>query len=586
MKQEESSIIMERNASATMRDGTILMADIYRPEKDGKFPVLLERIPYSKGFMPFASLSLDPLAAAHAGYVVIIQDVRGRFESEGDTFYIYKNEFEDGYDSVEWAASLPYSDGNVGMFGVSYMGMTQWQAAVEQPPHLKAIFPVTWGTDAYMYRGGALELGLIGAWTLGSIGPNAVLRAKNNQPDMLQDFLSLINTTDNIEENAYKSLPLKDAPWLKLGNGFAPFYRELIERVEYDEFHQNISVRTKPDKVKVPAFCIAGWYDLLLEQNLDHFQRIRKEGANEIVRKQSRLMIGPWAHASFAGAVGELNFGTAASGLLLELKRDLTTLQLQWFDYWLKGIDNGITEEAPVKIFVMGDNKWRDEQEWPLARTQYTSYYFRSEGKANTRFGNGWLSTEPPGDESPDHFVFDPHNPVPTHGGNTLMPSHYIRGPLDQSLLEEREDVLVYTSEQLEKDVEVTGYVKVTLFAASSAPDTDFTVKLVDVHPNGKAFNITDGIIRARYRDGVSSPSLIEPNKVYEYTIDLLPTSSVFKVGHKIRVEISSSNFPRFDRNPNTGELSKDSSELKQAKQTILHNEQYPSQIILPIIPR
>ena len=504
---------MERNVPATMRDGTVLRADVYRPAKDGKFPVLLERIPYSKAFLPFATLSLDPLTAAHAGYVVIVQDVRGRFESEGDPFYIYKNEYEDGYDSVEWAASLPYSDGNVGMFGVSYMGMTQFQAAIMQPPHLKAIFPVTWGTDAYMHRGGAFELGLIGAWTLGSIGPDAVLKAKKGQPDLLQDFLGLIHTADHIEETVYKYLPLKDAPWQQLGNGFAPFYRDILEHDSYDDFHRDISARVKPDKVKVPAFCIAGWYDLLLGPNLDHFQRIQSDGGSETAREKTRLMIGPWAHASFSSAVGELNFGTAASGLLLELKRDLTTLQLQWFDYWLKGIENGITEEAPVKIFVMGENKWRDEQEWPLARTQYTPYYLHSEGKANTRFGNGWLSAEPPVDETPDHFVFDPHHPVPTHGGAMLLPMHYIRGPVDQSLLEQREDVLVYTSEQLEKDIEVTGPVSVKLYAVSSAPDTDFTAKLVDVHPDGRAFNIADGIIRARYRKGDTTPSLIQAGR-------------------------------------------------------------------------
>ena len=573
-----SKIIHEKNVPAVMKDGTTLYADVFRPEGEGKYPVLLQRTPYNKAFLPLTTIVLDPITAAHAGYVVIIQDVRGRFESGGEPFYIYKNEYQDGYDSVEWAASLPYSNGNVGMYGLSYKGMTQFQAAAMQPPHLKAIFPITWGTDVFMYRGGALELGLLISWSLATIGPNAVVRAKKGKEDFGREFMKLVYSIDHIEEDAFNQLPIQDSHWLKLGDGFASFVYDILEHELRDEYHQEIGVKEKSERINVPVFGMAGWYDLLLGQDLDHYETWKH-------KKNTKLMIGPWAHAGFAPQVGELNFGLSASSLLLELKTDLTSLQLKWFDYWLKGVKNGVMDEAPVKIFVMGENKWRDEQEWPLRRTVYTPFYFHSNGRANTKEGDGSLSLKLPQEESFDSYVYDPANPVPSLGGNHLLPANYPRGPIDQQHLEAREDILVYTSEALAEDLEVTGPVKVILYASSSAVDTDFTAKLVDVHPNGKAINIADGIIRAKYREKNQPASLITPNEVYRYEIDLLATSNVFKKGHMLRVEITSSNFPRFDRNTNTGESGKDSKELISAFQRIYHNEKYPSHILLPVIP-
>ncbi|MDN3016087.1 CocE/NonD family hydrolase [Paenibacillus sp. BSR1-1] len=574
-----SKIIHEKNVPAVMRDGTTLYADVFRPEGEGKYPVLLQRTPYNRTFLPLTTMVLDPIAAAHQGYVVIIQDVRGRFDSEGDPFYIYKNEYNDGYDSVEWAASLPYSDGNVGMYGLSYKGMTQFQAAVMQPPHLKAIFPITWGTDVFMYRGGALELGLIISWTLATIGPNAVIKAKQGKEDFIKEFMTLVHSIDHIDEAGFNQLPIQDSEWLKLGDGFASFFHDILEHDTKDEYHLEISVQEKSEKLNVPVFGIAGWYDLLLGQDLEHFEKLKH-------KKNTKLMIGPWAHAGFSPTVGDLNFGLSASSLMLDYKIDLTSLQIKWFDRWLKGMENGIEEEAPVKIFVMGENKWRNEQEWPLQRTVYTPFYFNSNGKANTKAGDGALTLKRPQEESFDRYIYDPENPVPTLGGNHLMPMNYPRGPIDQQFLETREDVLVYTSEVLEEDLEVTGPVKVILYASSSAVDTDFTAKLVDVHPNGKAYNIVDGIIRAKNRDKNQPPSLLTPNEVYLYEIDLLATSNLFKKGHQLRVEISSSNFPRFDRNTNTGESGKNSKELKSAEQRVFHSERYPSHILLPVIPR
>ncbi|GAB6272990.1 hypothetical protein KN63_02680 [Smithella sp. F21] len=586
MSQKTPDVIIEYNVPARMRDGAVLRCDIYRPSTEGKFPILLQRTPYSKAYMPFVLQTMDPIKAARAGYVVIVQDVRGRWESDGVKFSPYRDEFDDGYDTVEWAASLSYSTGNVGMFGYSYYATTQWQAAVMQPPHLKAIFPFASAMDFYCYRGGALEFSVIIGWALLLHGPNGIAKAKLGSPDLIPELMSLFYSIDHIED-VFRTLPIKDIPAMKLGNGFAPYFYDTLDHPLYDDYHEKQSVLDKHGKIKVPALIFTGWYDFLLSSDLRHFTSIRDEAATPEARENTRLVIGPWTHLGIIDSVGQLNFGLSSSTLLLELKNDLMSVHMQWFDYWLKGVKNNINNEPPVKIFIMGDNVWRGENEWPLARTQYTPLYIHSSGKANALSGDGKLSFEPPADEPADHFVFDPYNPVRTLGGNHILPMYYPRGPADQTVIEQRFDVLVYTSDILSQDIEVTGPVAVKLFAASSAPDTDFTAKLVDVYPDGRAFNIADGIIRARYRKGQeSAPSLIEPSAIIEYDIDLWATSIVFKKGHKIRLEISSSNFPRYDRNPNTGELAHEAKTLKTAFQTVFHNTKYLTHILLPVIPR
>jgi putative CocE/NonD family hydrolase len=586
MNQIADDVSIEFNVPATMRDGTVLRADIYRPASGNKYPILVQRTPYNKSYMPFVFLTMDPIKAARAGYVVIIQDVRNRWESEGDKFYPYRDEFNDGFDTVEWAASLPYSNGNVGMFGYSYYATTPWFAAVMQPPHLKAIFPFASAMDFYCYRGGALELSIIITWALLLHGPNGIMKAKMGSPDLIPELMSLFSSIDHMED-VFRTLPFKDIPVMKLGNGFAPYFYETLDHPLYDDYHKKQTVVDKHDRIKAPALIFTGWYDVLLPKDLLHFTSMRNEAATPEARENTRIVIGPWTHLGITDSVGQLNFGLSASTLQLELKSDLTTIHLQWFDNWLKGVKNSINDEPSVKIFVMGDNVWRGENEWPLARTKYTPLYIHSSGKANSLFGDGKLSFEPPDDEPEDHFVFDPNHPVNTLGGNHILPLYYPRGPADQTIIEQRFDVLVYTSDILDQDIEVTGPVSVKLFAASSAQDTDFTAKLVDVNPDGRAFNIADGIIRARYRKGrEAEPSLIKPNSIVEYNIDLLATSIVFKKGHRIRLEISSSNFPRWDRNPNTGELAHEAKTLTTAFQTIFHNRRYHTHILLPLIPR
>lgn len=585
--ESKTDVIIEYNVPARMRDGVVLMADIYRPHAEGKFPVLLQRTPYSKTFVPFVFLTMDPIKAARAGYVVVVQDVRGRWESQGDNFYPYRADVLDGYDAVEWAASLPYSSGSVGLFGYSYYAATQWLAASARPPHLKAFFPFAAGMeDFYCYRGGALELSLAVGWVLLFQGPNGILRAKIGSPELIPEIMSLFNSIDRIEE-VFRTLPLRDIPAMKLGNNFAPNFYDALDYGPGDEYCKERSPVAKHDRIEVPSLIFTGWYDIMLNTDLTHFKCMRTQAETKEARENTRLVIGPWTHLVLLDSVGQLNFGLSASALMLERKTDLMSVHLQWFDYWLKGVKNNINEEPPVKLFVMGDNAWRGENEWPLARTQYTPLYIHSSGKANSLYGDGKLSFNPPDIEPVDHFVYDPFEPVPTLGGNHILPAYYLRGPADQRIIEERLDVLVYTSEVIREEIEVTGPVVVKLYAASSAPDTDFTAKLVNVYPDGRAFNVVDGIIRARYRKGRKiKPSLIEPNAIIEYEIDLWATSIVFKKGHKIRLEISSSNFPRWDRNPNTGEIAHEAKNLTTAFQTIYHNAQFPTHVLLPIIPR
>jgi putative CocE/NonD family hydrolase len=585
MNQDNNSIIVDYNVPATMRDGVELRADVYRPAREGKYPVLLQRTPYNKAFLPWVMFTMDVIRAARAGYVVVVQDVRGRFASQGDTFSPYVNEFMDGYDSVEWASTLPYCDGNVGMFGYSYYGLTQWQAAAMQPLHLKAFFPFASAMDFFNRRGGALELSVVIGWILLLGAPNALRRAKSGKPDFLPEYLSLVNQIDHMED-AFRALPLTDLSVMKLGDGkVAPYFHDILKHDTYDDYHKQRSMIDKHARVQAPAFIHTGWYDLLLGSDLEHFTRIKEEAKSTLARENTRLVVGPWTHLGILDSVGQLHYGLASSTLALELKGDLTSLHLKWFDFWLKGIKNDIDKEPPVKIFVMGDNIWRCENEWPLSRAQYTPFYFHSGGRANSLRGDGRLSPDNPNEEPVDQYVYDPRNPVPTRGGNHILPLHYNRGPMNQIEVEERFDVLVYSTNVLSKDIEVTGPVVVKLYASTSAPDTDFTAKLVDVHPDGSAFNIADGIIRARYRKGNNVPSsLIKPNTVVEYTIDLMATSIVFKAGHRMRVEISSSNFPRFDRNPNTGDLAHEAKQTATALQTILHDSSHPSHILLPII--
>ncbi len=583
--QISQQIITEFDVPARMRDGTILRANIYRPAGEGQWPVLLARLPYGKD-LPLGTASLDPSQVARRGYVVVVQDTRGRFASEG-AWEPMRNEALDGVDTVEWAAKLPYSNGNVGMYGGSYFGFTQWVAAVHNPPALKAMVPnITWNDplNGIMFRGGVLELGTMANWQL-FVGLNVLMRRHANDPKALGQAIYLwAKEVDALGIQGYWSLPLKEFAPIKQQD-VAPAFFEPIESPMSRELVEPMTILGKHENVTVPTLNVGGWYDIFLQDTISNFTIMREHGSTPQAR-QSKLLIGPWSHGGQLNPIGELNFGFGATAAFIDLQIDFMSLQVRWFDHWLKGIDTGMLREAPIKLFVMGANIWRDEQEWPLARAVETRYYLHSRGHANSLNGDGSLDTHVPGAEPSDRYAYDPANPVITRGGALLMTPEFRAGPFDQRPTESREDVLVFTTPVLEQDVEVTGPISVHLWAASSAPDTDFVARLVDVYPDGYAQNLTDGIIRARYRHFAhgEAPTLIEPGRVYEYEIDLWATSNVFKAGHRVRLDVTSSSFPRWDRNPNTGHDFGADAELAVAHQTIMHDGEHPSYVTLPIV--
>jgi putative CocE/NonD family hydrolase len=569
------SLSVERNVAVPMRDGTILYADVYRPSGPGPFPALLTRTPYDKavaGVVPFT------IRAATAGYAVVIEDVRGRYESEGE-FFTFVNERQDGYDTIDWLANQPWCDGKIGMFGGSYVGLTQWQAALSGHPALKAIVPNVTAANyhnGWTYQGGAFELQFNLSWTLSVLSLNTALRANNGDVNA-PAFQAIMDASDTMTPE-FERLPLTENP---VFGEFAPYYDDWVNHPTYDDFWSGLDVSRGWENITAASFSMGGWHDIFLGGTIANFTGMTAAAGGE--RGRHRLMVGPWNHGGMrtGNPIGDANFGMRSTGAII----DEGAMHLRWYDRWLRDVDNGFDGEPPVKLFVMGSNRWRDAQAWPLENTDWQDWYLHSGGSANSLNGDGSLSREAPGGDPPDSFVYNPRNPVPTRGGGLCCNTVFsLGGAWDQREVEQREDVLVYTSAPLEKAREVIGPIKVILYASSSASDTDFTAKLVDVAPCGFARNLTDGIIRARYRTSMTEASLITPGEVYEYEIDLWATGNQFNEGHRIRVEISSSNFPRFDRNPNTGELPGRSTEMVSALQTIHHSKEYPSRIVLPVI--
>jgi putative CocE/NonD family hydrolase len=554
-------VIVDFDVDVPMRDGTLLRANVYRPSSDGRWPVLLSRTPYGKD-LPGASAFVDPLVAARSGYAVVLQDTRGRFTSGGE-FRPFEDEARDGFDTLAWLAQQPFCDGNVGTFGASYLGFTQWTAAIEQAPALKAMVPflaVGEPMDGLIFRGGAMELGTGASWAMMMGFDSLVRRYRSDPPRLGMAITSLAREVDALGPSGYWSLPLRQFAPLR-DHPIEPWYLERMHDPLDTERLDIFVMEGKYQRVDVPTFNVGGWFDIFLKTTLRSFSAMRQLG------KPTKLLIGPWTHVTQRNPVGELNFGFGSTLGLIDLRVDFTRLQLRWFDHWLRGIDTGMLDEPPVKIFVMGANVWRDEQEWPLARAVATPFYLRADGR---------LTREAPASgESVDSFVYDPADPVPTHGGATLMPPEFPAGPMDQRQIEARADVLTYTSEVLERDTEVTGEVEVRLWACTSAPDTDFVAGLVDVYPDGRALNVTDGILRTGH---------VEADQAYEHRIDLWATSNVFKAGHRIRVHVTSSSFPRWDRNQNTGKPLGIDAELRKARQTVLHDAEHASRVVLPLV--
>lgn len=541
------------NQRVRMRDGVELSADVYRPDSAGKFPVILSRTPYVK-------TSGSTLAIARyfvtRGYVFVAMDVRGRGDSDG-VFVPYRNDGRDGYDTIEWCAQQAWSTGKIGTIGGSYNGRIQWLTALEQPPHLTAMIAMVTPSDPFVEWPTGVPLPMDISWhhfTAGRVSQNmeAVDWPK------IQRHLPL-NTMDEAAGRPNRN------------------WKEMFEHPQLDQWWEPLRYQNKFERVKVPVLHISGWYDDEQIGTPLNFIGMTTKGATPDIRRSQKLLMGPWPHAiNSTSRLGEVDFGPTAI-------IDLNGYWLRWFDYWLKGVDNGVMREPSARIFVMGENRWVDESEWPIARTQWVKYYLHSRGRANSLFGDGSLSTALPDNQPVDNYTNDPARPVPF----ITEPSFAQIGSTDDyRAVERRDDVLVYTSAPLPEDVQICGPIKARLFASSSSRDTDFMMKLLDVWPNGYAQRLTDGMVRARFREGMERPSLIDPGRVYEYSIDLWNTCQTFKQGHAIRVEVASTAFPKYDRNPNTGEPLGTSKRLEPAQQKIYHDRERASYIVLPIVPR
>jgi putative CocE/NonD family hydrolase len=522
-----------------MRDGVRLYANIFLPSEHARVPAILVRTPYGKG----EELVPNYQALVDHGFAMVVEDVRGRYESEGE-FHPFDQEAPDGNDTLNWIARQSWCDGKIGMTGGSYLGIAQWKAALTANPHLKAIFPVVAGDDDYRDRfystGGAMKLGNRLEWMAENLG------VFGYHPDF---------------SNFVLHLPVRTADVAATGRT-VDMFQTVVAHPAFDSFWKAISVREQLAKVRVPVFSVGGWYDNFAESDLDAYAALRKtSGLN-------RIVIGPWPH----------NMSTKFSGI--DFGRDsrlaIRSLQIAWFDQWLLGKDSPLLSEPPARVFVMGTNRWREFQEWPPEQARREEFYLQDDAA---------LGDKPPRRAAPDRYVYDPANPVPTRGGAVCCnPRVFPWGPMDQRSVEQRKDVPTYSTPPLARDLEVIGPVTVELYVSTTARDTDFTAKLVDVFPDGTARNLTDGILRLRYRTSLDRAALATPGQVYRITVDAGVTGNVFEKGHRIRLEISSSNFPRFDRNPNTGTAIATETHPIKATESIYHDKQHPSRLVLMVM--
>jgi putative CocE/NonD family hydrolase len=594
----EYDVVVQKNVMVPMRDGVKLAADLYLPAKDGKiaegeFPAVMERTPYDK-----EGKVNDGRYFARRGYVCILQDVRGRFASEG-IWHPFAKEAPDGFDSVEWAAEQPWCDGNIGTMGGSYCGSDQSALATLNPLHLKAMV-IAVGTSNYhtssMRQNGALELRFyVYAYRMATTSPEA-LADPTLRAALEADFA-------RVDEWLTRTPYRKGSSSLRFLPSYEQWVLDLQSEGDFNDYWKQRGYAIDhyyEEHADVPTIYLGGWYDSYARGTPANYIALSK-----IMKTPQHLHMGPWTHGGWGSSFsGDVDFGPDA------VLDDYAGYRMRWFDKWLKGIDNGVDEEKPVRIFVMGGGssekdrngrlshmgEWRDLDDWPLPETAYTPFYLH---------GDGSLSEEGPETCDPTPYTFDPRDPVPTMGGGISAANQVMEagafdqrghkrfyGSKDTLPLSARSDVLVFQTEALETDLEVTGPLTVKLWASSSAEDTDFTVKLIDVHPpkvdypEGYAQNISDSIIRARYRNSRDHQELMTPGEIYEFEIIMYPSSNVFGKGHCIRLDVSSSNFPRFDLNPNTGgPLGKDR-RIVLAENTIYHDPDHPSHIVLPVIPR
>ena len=571
---------LERGVRVAMPDGVALATDILRPQVARPVPALLVRTPYGRD-LGTAVDPCDPLRLAEAGYAVVTQDVRGRYGSDG-AFRPFLDEPGDGEATIAWVAEQPWCDGRVGMLGGSYVGATQWLAAARTPPALRAFVPYVTASDyheGWTYQGGAFQLGFVLRWTLGSL----TLAHLPDRPGSDPAAIEAVRRAWTDIAAGYRTRPLGLGTLAAL----APYYAEWLGHPARDDWWKAISPRERYAAVTAPALNIGGWYDIFVGGTVENYRGLRDRGGSETARAGSRLMVGPWSHTNQDRNYPERMYGWGADLDSL----DPTAYHVRFFDRWLREIDNGLDREPPVKLFVMGIDRWQDEVDWPPPDATETPWYLHSDGRANSADGDGVLSTEAPDDETRDAYLSDPRDPVPSTGGATLMPGGrqgWNDGPWDQSVAESRADVLCYTSTPLDRPLGVIGSVVLVVHAASSAPDTDVAARLVDVHPDGRAEILCEGILRARYRDGLDDPRPLPRDELVELRIDVGPTANVFLPGHRVRLDIASSSFPRFDVNPQTGgdPATAGPDDVAVARNTIAHDRAHPSRLMLPVVDR
>ena len=577
-----TDVHVERDVSVEMRDGVGLATDIYRPPQGDPAPTLIHRIPYDKSFAWYiGSLMFNPLTAVERGYAVVVQDTRGRFNSNGK-WEPFVHEADDGYDTIEWAADQPWSNGRTGIYGSSYMGVTTWQAAVADPPHLEAAVAYLTGGDyhdGFIYSGGAFELGFNLHWAVG-LGWDTLTRLELSDEVQTQVRETLISAYKDLE-GAASYRPLKEMPGVSTA---APYWVDWLDHAAYDDYWADVDVTAHANNVQVPVLHVTGWFDQFLRGHLDIHEALEasREGDEGPAH---RMLVGPWDHGAYlsstANQVGDRRYGPdVAGGASFMQERTLS-----WFDHWLKDEPIETGKASGVGYFDLSRATWEESESWPPSNDDLR-LYLGSDGQANGRAGDGVLLEAPPEQAPPDSYLYDPMDPVPTVGGRAYIPEVIRGGILDQSEVEMREDVLVYTSPRLTEPISIAGPVTVQLYAASSAPDTDFTAKLVDVEPDGYCGVLADGIIRARYRDEMKDPAPLNPGETYTLDVDCWSVAHTFNKGHRIRLEVSSSNFPRFDPHPNVyGSLADViDDEVQTATQRVYHDSERPSHLSLPII--
>jgi putative CocE/NonD family hydrolase len=600
-KQLESIAVIEQKIMVPMRDGVRLATDVYRPKTDGRLPIIFSRTPYNFNAWRDGELTTRTYQSAYdavkRGYAYVVQNERGRYFSEGE-WDILGTPLTDGYDALTWMAGQPWSNGKVGLLGCS--STAEWQMAVTALDHpaLAAIIPMgfgagvgrigEWYEQGNWYRGGAMQMLFI-SWLYGV--QNDVARPTFG-PDVSQEDLVRISRSFDLAPErpsidwpkAFQHLPVVDI--IKNIDGPRGIYDKMIRRKPNDPAWFKGGLYHDDMTLGAPSMWFVSWYDVSTGPNLALFNHVRKNATDPEVADNQFLIIAPTLHCRFKRAteetiVGERNVGDA--------RLDYDGLIYGWFDYWLKGEDNDIPKKTPrVQYFTMGSNVWQSSETWPPEEAKMVTYYLGSGGKANSVMGDGMLSTRAPASEDhADHFVYDPAYPVPSYGGNVCCTGNAIQGgSFDQRQIESRNDILVYSTEALEKGFEVSGTIEITLYVSSDVKDTDFTVKLIDVYPDGRAYNLDETIQRARYREGYDKEAFMVPGKVYKLSVSPMSTSNYFEAGHRIRIEVSSSNFPRFTRNLNTGGNNYDETEGVVAHNTLHHSTAYPTQVRLPIVQR